>query len=32
MSHDTTSIFESEPHLVVKMPDHDLWMAFLRDP
>ncbi len=20
------------PHLVAKMPDHDLWMAFLNDP
>lgn len=24
--------FEREPHLVAKMPDHDLWMAFFRDP
>ena len=24
--------FEAEPHLIAKMPDHDLWMAFLRDP
>ncbi|MGH7531871.1 MAG: VOC family protein [Gemmatimonadales bacterium] len=24
--------FEAAPHLVAKMPDHDLWMAFLRDP
>jgi methylmalonyl-CoA/ethylmalonyl-CoA epimerase len=24
--------FESEPHLVAKMPDHELWMAFFRDP
>lgn len=23
--------FEREPHLIAKMPDHDLWMAFLRD-
>ena len=23
--------FVSEPHLIAKMPDHDLWMAFLRD-
>jgi predicted enzyme related to lactoylglutathione lyase len=23
--------FISEPHLVAKMPDHDLWMAFFRD-
>lgn len=22
---------ESEPHLVAKMPDHDLWMSFFRD-
>ena len=20
------------PHLIARMPDHDLWMAFLRDP
>ena len=24
--------FEREPHLVAKLPGHDLWMAFLRDP
>lgn len=24
--------FEAEPHLIAKMPDHELWMAFLRDP
>lgn len=24
--------FEEEPHLIAKMPDHDLWMAFFRDP
>lgn len=23
--------FESEPHLIAKMPDHELWMAFFRD-
>ena len=23
--------FESEPHLIAKMPGHDLWMAFCRD-
>jgi methylmalonyl-CoA/ethylmalonyl-CoA epimerase len=23
---------ESEPHLVARLPDHELWMAFLRDP
>jgi methylmalonyl-CoA/ethylmalonyl-CoA epimerase len=24
--------FHSEPHLIARMPNHDLWMAFLRDP
>jgi len=24
--------FEKQPHLVAKMPDHELWMAFFRDP
>jgi methylmalonyl-CoA/ethylmalonyl-CoA epimerase len=24
--------FEQAPHLVAKLPDHDLWMAFFRDP
>jgi len=24
--------FESEPHLIARMPDHELWMAFFRDP
>ena len=24
--------FERAPHLIATMPDHDLWMAFLRDP
>ena len=24
--------FEAAPHLVAPMPDHDLWMAFFRDP
>jgi methylmalonyl-CoA/ethylmalonyl-CoA epimerase len=24
--------FESEPHLIARMPDHDLWMASFRDP
>lgn len=24
--------FLEEPHLIAKMPDHDLWMAFLKDP
>jgi methylmalonyl-CoA/ethylmalonyl-CoA epimerase len=23
---------EGTPHLIAKMPDHDLWMAFFRDP
>lgn len=25
-------IFEQAPELVAKMPDHELWMAFLKDP
>jgi methylmalonyl-CoA/ethylmalonyl-CoA epimerase len=24
--------FEAQPHLVARMPDHELWMAFFRDP
>ena len=24
--------FEAGPHLVAKLPDHELWMAFFRDP
>lgn len=24
--------FESAPHLIARLPDHDLWMAFFRDP
>jgi methylmalonyl-CoA/ethylmalonyl-CoA epimerase len=24
--------FEQEPELVARMPDHELWMAFLKDP
>lgn len=24
--------FVEAPHLIAKMPDHDLWMAFFRDP
>jgi len=24
--------FEQKPSLVAKMPDHELWMAFFRDP
>jgi methylmalonyl-CoA/ethylmalonyl-CoA epimerase len=24
--------FEVEPHRVAQMPDHELWMAFFRDP
>jgi methylmalonyl-CoA/ethylmalonyl-CoA epimerase len=23
--------FEGEPHLIAKMPEHDLWIAFFRD-
>jgi methylmalonyl-CoA/ethylmalonyl-CoA epimerase len=25
-------VFEEYPTLIAKMPDHDLWMAFFRDP
>ena len=25
-------VFEAEPHLIARMPGHDLWMAFFRDP
>jgi len=25
-------VFEQKPELVAKMPDHELWMAFFRDP
>ncbi len=24
--------FDRQPHLLARMPDHDLWMAFFRDP
>ncbi len=24
--------FENEPHLIARMPDHELWMAAFRDP
>jgi methylmalonyl-CoA/ethylmalonyl-CoA epimerase len=23
--------FEDEPHIIARMPDHDLWMVFFRD-
>ena len=23
--------FEDEPHIVARLPDHDLWMTFFRD-
>jgi len=25
-------VFEGAPHLLAKLPGHDLWMAFFRDP
>jgi methylmalonyl-CoA/ethylmalonyl-CoA epimerase len=25
-------VFEAKPYLLAKMPDHELWMAFFRDP
>lgn len=34
-THDTLAgrgvSFEAKPHLIAKMPSHDLWMAFFRD-
>jgi methylmalonyl-CoA/ethylmalonyl-CoA epimerase len=24
--------FDGKPHLIARMPDHELWMAFFRDP
>ena len=23
--------FEDEPHMIARLPDHDLWMTFFRD-
>jgi methylmalonyl-CoA/ethylmalonyl-CoA epimerase len=25
-------VFHQRPHLVARMPDHELWIAFLKDP
>lgn len=25
-------VFEDAPHVVAKMPDHELWMTFFKDP
>ena len=25
-------VFEKRPHLMARLPDHELWMAFFRDP
>jgi methylmalonyl-CoA/ethylmalonyl-CoA epimerase len=25
-------VFETKPYLIAKMPDHELWMTFFRDP
>jgi methylmalonyl-CoA/ethylmalonyl-CoA epimerase len=25
-------IFDDEPHLIARMPDHELWMVFFKDP
>src|SRR5262245_38453532 len=25
-------VFEAKPHLIARLPDHELWMAFFRDP
>ena len=24
-------VFEDEPHMIARMPDHELWMTFFRD-
>ena len=36
VAHETLSargvLFEDQPHLIARMPDHELWMAFFRDP
>ena len=29
---DRGASFIDQPHLIAKMPDHDLWMVFLKDP
>ena len=29
---DKGAVMFDEPHLTAPMPDHDLWMAFLKDP
>jgi len=26
------AVFEREPHQIARLPGHDLWMAFFRDP
>ena len=26
------ALFDDEPHLIARMPDHELWMTFFRDP
>jgi catechol 2,3-dioxygenase-like lactoylglutathione lyase family enzyme len=28
---DNSVVFEDKPHVITKMPDHDLWMTFFRD-
>ena len=25
-------VFQDDPKLIARMPDHELWMAFFRDP
>jgi hypothetical protein len=29
---DVRARIEGRPHLIARMPDHELWMAFFRDP
>ncbi len=30
-SHRAQHPFEDEPHMIARMPNHDLWMTFFRD-
>ena len=29
---DRGALFIDEPHLIARMPDHELWMSFFKDP
>jgi len=32
LSSERGAAFVDEPHLIARMPDHELWMVFLKDP